>query len=81
MSLAGWVVPSLNRSTASRAGGAPGLTAASSLSWTPCTTRIVAVDCTLADVRDVAMFGIEAVARAAATISIMSNDNAVAAEW
>jgi broad specificity polyphosphatase/5'/3'-nucleotidase SurE len=48
---------------------------------TPCKTRIVAVACTVADVREGAIIGVEAIASAAAANRIMSNDNAVAAEW
>jgi len=77
MSFADRVVPSLNRSTASRAFGAPGFTAASSFSRAAVMTRIVAVAWTVADG---AAEGVEAIAIAAASRNI-SNRNALAGEW
>jgi len=78
MSFAGLAVPSLSRSTALRAFGAPGFTGASSFRRTAAITRMVAVACTatLGGGEDV-----ETVASAAAAIRNMNNANAGAGKW
>ena len=78
MSFAGWLLPSPSLSTALRAGGAPGLTAAPSFSRMAVTMRIVAVACAVADR---AGEGVGADASKAAASKIMGNANALARKW
>ena len=68
-------MPSPDRTTVSRAGGAPGLTGASSLSRTPLTTRMVAVAWAVADdigAGEGTEDSVKVVAKAAAASRIMT---------
>jgi hypothetical protein len=75
------MVPSLERRTAFRAAGAPGLSDPSSFSLTALTMRIVAVACAVAET---GRSGGEGLAKAAAVARRRIMDataNAFAAEW